>query len=170
MERLRERGLDVDVVAPFRFRQFGIAYGTGVVANLRARPWLLVFVPAMLAAFTRATRGGGARCRCRSRALASEGRGRALDAKPFVLTLHGTDVELALRVPALARRIVERARIVICPSKALADAARALGGRDVQVSPTGVEIPTEVWPVGARPSASASGVHRRRGYQPGGRR
>ena len=38
VERLRERGVEVDVVAPGRFRHFGIAYGAGIVGNLRRRP------------------------------------------------------------------------------------------------------------------------------------
>jgi glycosyltransferase involved in cell wall biosynthesis len=45
---LRERGLDVDVVSPLDFRHYGIAYGSGVMGNLRRRPWLAAMVPPML--------------------------------------------------------------------------------------------------------------------------
>ena len=44
----------------------------------------------------------------------------------------------------LARRLVRRARVVVCASTALADDARALGARDVRVIPSGVAIPETV--------------------------
>ena len=40
VERLRGRGIEVEVVSPLSFRHFGIAYGYGVLGNLRRRPWL----------------------------------------------------------------------------------------------------------------------------------
>ncbi len=61
-----------------------------------------------------------------------------------MLQLWGTDVELASRAEWLARRLVRRARIVVCPSEALAARARELGARDVRVIPSGVAIPDEV--------------------------
>ena len=61
--------------------------------------------------------------------------------KPFVLQLWGTDVELARRARWVARKLVRRARVVLCPSEALAHAARGLGARDVRVVPSGVAIP-----------------------------
>jgi glycosyltransferase involved in cell wall biosynthesis len=64
--------------------------------------------------------------------------------KPFVLQLWGTDVELARRARSLARRVVSKARLVICPSQALAGAARELGAREVRVIPSGVQVPDEV--------------------------
>jgi glycosyltransferase involved in cell wall biosynthesis len=64
--------------------------------------------------------------------------------KPFVLQLWGTDVELARKAGALARRIVRKARLVICPSRALESAARELGAREVRVIPSGVQVPEVV--------------------------
>jgi glycosyltransferase involved in cell wall biosynthesis len=64
--------------------------------------------------------------------------------KPYVVQVWGTDVELARRVPWLARPILRRARLVIAASNALADDARALGARDVRVIPSGVDIPDSV--------------------------
>src|SRR5439155_6567608 len=58
--KLRERGLEVDVVSPASFRHFGIAYGAGVMGNLRREPWRAALVPAMLANFRRAARGPAA--------------------------------------------------------------------------------------------------------------
>ena len=63
-----------------------------------------------------------------------------------MLTAWGTDVALAERVPALFRPVVSRARCVICPSQAVADAVRGLGARRVVVVPAGVEIPQSVGP------------------------
>ena len=37
VEELRARGVDLDVVSPADFSHFGIAYGSGVVGNLRRR-------------------------------------------------------------------------------------------------------------------------------------
>ena len=39
VEQLRARGVEVEVVSPASFRHFGIAYGAGVVGNLRRSPW-----------------------------------------------------------------------------------------------------------------------------------
>jgi glycosyltransferase involved in cell wall biosynthesis len=64
--------------------------------------------------------------------------------KPFVLQVWGTDVELARRAPWLARPVIRRAGLVIAASSFLAEEARALGAREVQVIPNGVEIPVEV--------------------------
>ena len=41
VEAVRERGVEVEVVSPASFRHFGIAYGHGIVGNIRARPWLV---------------------------------------------------------------------------------------------------------------------------------
>ena len=51
---------------PEQFRHFGIAYGHGVVGNLRRRPWLALFVPALLASFVRAARGRTQTCSMRT--------------------------------------------------------------------------------------------------------
>ena len=37
VEELRAAGLDVEVVSPASFRHFGLAYGHGIVGNLRRR-------------------------------------------------------------------------------------------------------------------------------------
>src|SRR5581483_2258712 len=56
VEALRAAGVDVDVVSPASFRHFGVAYGGGIVQNLRARPWLLLALPAFVLAVARAAR------------------------------------------------------------------------------------------------------------------
>lgn len=56
VEHVRARGVGVEVVGPEQFRHYGIAYGHGVLGNLRRRPWLALFVPALLAGFVRAAR------------------------------------------------------------------------------------------------------------------
>jgi glycosyltransferase involved in cell wall biosynthesis len=64
--------------------------------------------------------------------------------KPYVLQVWGTDVELAHRVPALVRPLVRGARLVIAASAFLADAAIALGARQVRIVPPGVRVPEGV--------------------------
>ena len=39
VEALRAEGVDVRVVSPANFRHYGIAYGDGIVNNLRRAPW-----------------------------------------------------------------------------------------------------------------------------------
>jgi glycosyltransferase involved in cell wall biosynthesis len=55
--------------------------------------------------------------------------------------LHGTDVALAERVPALARLVLRRARVVVGVSHAIAAAARKHGAADVRVIPNGIDLP-----------------------------
>ena len=142
---LERRGTEVSVLAPGGYRDFGLAYGGGLVHNVRRRPWLApLLVVSMILAVRRACRradlvhahwlAAGAIC--------------VLARRPFVLTLHGSgtagrfaDLELARRFPRFVRWIVRRARTVICVSEALAEAARRCGGRDVRTIPNGVRLP-----------------------------
>jgi glycosyltransferase involved in cell wall biosynthesis len=141
VERIRARGVDVEVVSPLRFRHFGLAYGRGVVHNLKRRPWA---APLFLAEMTRATRRAARSADVVHAHWLPAGAVAALAGRPFVLTLHGTDLELARRAPWLARRILRRASVVVAVSQALADEARRLGAPAVQVIPNGVELPAEV--------------------------
>ncbi len=144
VEHLREAGIDVEVVSPASFRHFGLAYGHGIVGNLRRRPWLALAVPLFLLSFAQAAR----RAARGADLVHAHWLPSALPAlatrKPLVVQLWGTDVELARRVPRAARLLLRRARVVLCPSSALAEAGRELGARDVRVIPSGVELPGEV--------------------------
>jgi glycosyltransferase involved in cell wall biosynthesis len=144
VERLRERGIEVEVVAPASFRHFGIAYGSGVMGNLRQQPWRVVLVPAMLASFARAARRAARDADLVHAHWLSAGVVALATRRPFVVQLWGTDVELARRAPRLARRVLRRARLVVCASSALADAAQELGAREVRVIPSAVEVPERV--------------------------
>jgi glycosyltransferase involved in cell wall biosynthesis len=142
VEHVRRRGIDVEVVGPDQFRGYGLTYGHGVVGNLRRRPWLALFAPALIASFVRAAR------RAEADLLHAHwlpaGWVAARTGTPYVVQVWGTDVELARRVPRLARGILRRARLVIAASSALAESARALGAEDVRVIPSGVDLPAEV--------------------------
>src|SRR6266513_2666652 len=122
VEHVRERGIEVEVVSPATVRHYGIAYGSGVVGNLRRNPARALLLPLTL--------GGIAMTLGR----------------PFVVQLWGTDVELARRAPKLARQILRRARMTVCASNSLADAAKELGAGDVRVIGSGVDVPAEVGP------------------------
>jgi glycosyltransferase involved in cell wall biosynthesis len=144
VERLRERGIEVEVVSPASFRHFGIAYGSGVVGNLRRRPWRAALVPAMLASFARAARNAARGADLVHAHWLPAGAVALTCGKPFVVQLWGTDVELARKARSLARAILRRARLVVCASNALAEAARELGAREVRVIPSGVDVPERV--------------------------
>lgn len=144
VEGLRAEGLDVRVVSPAGFRHFGIAYGHGIVGNLRRAPWKVVLVPLFLLAFARAARRASRDVDLvHAHWLPSALPGLATQ-KPLVVQLWGSDVELARHVRPLARLLLGRATAVVCASTALAEEARALGGRDVRVIPSGVALPATV--------------------------
>ncbi len=142
VEHVRRRGVDVDVVGPEQFRGFGLTYGHGVLGNVRRRPWLALFAPALLASFVRAARRVDADL-LHAHWLPA-GWVAARTGKPYVVQVWGTDVELARRAPWLARGVLRGARLVIAPSSALAASARELGAPDVQVIPSGVDLPVDV--------------------------
>jgi glycosyltransferase involved in cell wall biosynthesis len=142
VEHVRARGVDVEVVGPEQFRHYGIAYGHGVLGNLRRRPWLGLFVPALLVSFVRAARRLDADL-VHAHWLPA-GWVAARSGKPYVVQVWGTDIEVARRAPALARGVLQGARLVIAASNELADSARALGAQEVRVIPSGVDLPAQV--------------------------
>jgi glycosyltransferase involved in cell wall biosynthesis len=144
VEHIRDRGIDVEVVSPASFRHYGIAYGSGVAGNLRRRPYLVAALPLMLAGFSRAARRAAAGADLVHAHWLPAGIVAMTTRKPFVVQVWGTDVELARRAPAVARKVLRRARLVIAPSSALADEARRLGASDVRTIPSGVDLPSEV--------------------------
>jgi len=125
VERLRAAGVEIEVVSPMSFRHFGIAYGHGVVGNLRRRPLLVLLLPAMLASFTRAARQAARDADLVHAHWLPAGLVASLSGRPFVVQLWGTDVELARRAPRAARLVLRRARLAICASQELARAAEA---------------------------------------------
>jgi glycosyltransferase involved in cell wall biosynthesis len=143
VERTKAAGVEVEVVSPARFRHFGIAYGGGIVNNLRGEPWRAALLPVFMAAYGRAARSAARDADLVHAHWLPSGVAALASQKPYVLQLWGTDVELARKLPALAGPVVARARLVICASSALAGAARELGARDVRVIPSGVDIPAE---------------------------
>jgi glycosyltransferase involved in cell wall biosynthesis len=146
VEHVRERGVDVDVVSPAGFRHYGIAYGSGITGNLRARPKLALALPLFFASFRRAAARTARRADLVHAHWLAAGAVAATLGRPYVVQVWGTDVELGRRVPHLTRPILRRARLVLAASHALAEDARRLGGRDVRVVPTGVEVPDTVAP------------------------
>ena len=144
VEHIRARGVEVDVVSPASFRHFGIAYGHGIVGNLRARPWLVLLVPAFLWSFRRAAARAARDADLVHAHWLGAGAVAATLGKPYVVQVWGTDVELARRLPWLARPVLRRARLVLAASTFLADEARALGAREVRVVPSGVDVPETV--------------------------
>ena len=143
---LRAAGVAVEVVSPAEVRHYGIAYGDGIMQNLRAKPWLLAALPLFILGLARATR----RAARGADVVHAHWLPSALPAlaarTPLVLQVWGTDVELARRTPWLVRPLVRRAEAVAAASAFLARAAAELGAREVRVIGNGVEIPVEVAP------------------------
>ncbi len=150
VERLRERGVEVDVVAPGRYRDFGLAYGGGMAANLRRRPWA---APLLLASMWWTARRAARRADLVHAHWLLTAAVARFAGRPWVVTLHGSgsagrfsDVELARRFPRLVRWLLRPARAAICVSATVADALRAAGVERVVVIPNGVRVPGEVAP------------------------
>ncbi len=150
VEHLRERDVDVEVVAPGTYRDFGLtgSGSGGVVAAVKRRPWLaLLLLLSMIAACRAAARRADL---VHANWLA--GAAIALfSGRPFVVTLHGSgtagrfsDLALAQRAPWLVRLLLCRARAVICCSEQLADAMRNCGLRNVHAIPYGVDVPSSL--------------------------
>ena len=157
VEHVRRRGVDVEVVSPVGFRHYGIAYGSGVVGNLRRRPARALLLPLMLGAFRRAARRASRDADLVHAHWLPLGAIAMTLRRPFVVQLWGTDVELARRAPALARQILRRARVTICASNALAGAARELGAGEVRVIASGVDLPDRVGPEASSPEVLYAG-------------
>jgi glycosyltransferase involved in cell wall biosynthesis len=146
VEQLRNDGVEVEVVSPATFRHYGLAYGHGIVGNLRARPWIALHLPAFMLSFRRAAVRAARDADLVHAHWLPAGAVAATLGKPYVVQVWGTDVELARRARWLARPVLRRARCVVAASDALGEAARALGARAVQVVPSGVAIPEVVGP------------------------
>jgi glycosyltransferase involved in cell wall biosynthesis len=149
VRRLRDRGVEIEVVGPGSYRDFGLtgSGGAGLVASVRRRSWL---APPLLASMVRALRRAARNADLvHANWLAGAAIAR-FAGRPFIVTLHGSgtagrfsDLSLAERSPRLVRRLLRPARAVICCSNALAVAMRAIGVPNVHEIPYGVEIPAE---------------------------
>jgi len=147
---LRARGLEVEVVGPGSYRDFGLTAnnGAGLIGNLKRRPWLAPFV---LLSMIFALRAASKRADLVHTNWLAGAVVAAFCGKPFVVTLHGSptagrlhDLGLAARAPRLVRWILGRARMVICCSERLATAMRGCGLTNVRAIPYGVHVPDEV--------------------------
>jgi glycosyltransferase involved in cell wall biosynthesis len=144
VEAARAQGIEVTVVSPATVRHFGIAYGDGVLGNLRRRPWLVFAMPLFLVGFVRAARRASRDADLVHAHWLPLAFVALLTRRPYVVQPWGTDVELARRAPNVFRPLVRRAQLVVAASDTLAAAARALGAREVRIVPSGVRIPEAV--------------------------
>jgi glycosyltransferase involved in cell wall biosynthesis len=149
VERFREGGDEVTVVAPGVYRTFGLSSdGGGIVRAARRRPWA---APPMLGSMTLALRRAAADADLVHAHWLAGGAVALLGGKPFVVTLHGTisggrldDFELLKDPPRLARLVLRRARGVICVSEALTQAAHEAGFEQAVFIPNGIDIPDAI--------------------------
>jgi glycosyltransferase involved in cell wall biosynthesis len=136
VEAARAQGVEVEVVSPAGFRHFGLAYGHGIVGNLRAAPWKALLVPAFLVSFALAARRAARSADVvHAHWLPSALVGLATR-KPLVVQPWGSDVALA---PWLARLVFARARLVVAASPFLAQ-----GAPRARIVPVPVEVPEHV--------------------------
>jgi len=147
---LRARGLEVEVVGPGSYRDFGLTAnnGAGLIGNLKRRPWLAPFV---LLSMIFALRAASKRADLVHTNWLAGAVVAAFCGKPFVVTLHGSptagrlhDLGLAASAPRLVRWILGQARMVICCSERLETAMRGCGLTNVRAIPYGVHVPDEV--------------------------
>ena len=141
VDDLRAAGVVIEVVSPATFRHFGIAYGAGIAGNLRRSPGKALLVPAFLTEYARAARRAASDADLVHGHWLPSGLPARATGKPYLLTMHGTDAELARRAPALFRPVVRAARMVLCVSHSLTETAHELGAREVRVVPVGVAVP-----------------------------
>jgi glycosyltransferase involved in cell wall biosynthesis len=144
VDRIRRRGVTVEVVSPTDFEHHGIAYGDGIVGNLRSRPLLALYLPAMQRNFRRAARTAAQDADLVHAHWLPSGAVALSVGKPFVLQVWGTDMEIARRLPPLAKPILRGAALVVAPARALAAEAERLGARETRVIPSGVDVPSTV--------------------------
>lgn len=145
VRELERAGCTVTVLAPGRgYDDHGLAYGAGMVANARRRPWK---VPLLLLSMWRNLRRAARQADVVHVHWLLVAPVAWAARVPFVLTLHGSpsagrfeDLELARRHPRLFRWLVTRARVVIGVSQPLA-AAAAEAGANAVVIPHGVHVP-----------------------------
>jgi glycosyltransferase involved in cell wall biosynthesis/SAM-dependent methyltransferase len=149
VERLRELGDEVTVVAPGDYRTFGLTSdGGGIVRAARRKPWAAA---PMLVSMARTLRWAARDADLVHAHWLAGGAVALFSGKPFVVTLHGTisggrldDFLLLKDPPRLARLVLERARGIICVSEALTEAAHAAGFSKAVFVPNGIEIPPEI--------------------------
>lgn len=141
VQNLRSAGVEIDVVSPAGFRDFGIAYGDGIAANLTSNPARAALLPAFFASYALAARRASRNADLVHAHWLPSGLPALVTGKPFVLQAWGTDIELAARAPALFRPLVRRARVVISPSLVVAEALTRIGATDIRVIASGVDLP-----------------------------
>lgn len=147
VNEVRARGVDVTVVAPGVYNDYGLAYGVGVARNIKRRPWRLpLMLFSALRALRRAARDADV---VHIHWLLASPLG-LLCGRPWVLTLQGTptagrfeDLVLLKKAGWLMGPIIRRADSVICVSQRLTDAVRALGANG-QFIPNGTRLPEEI--------------------------
>jgi len=144
VEHLRAEGIEVRVVSPASFAHFGLAYGHGIPGNIQRRPWLALLLPLFFLSYARAARRAArgvdlVHVHWLPSALPALATG-----KPFIVQVWGSDLELARRAPWAFGWLLRRARLVVCPSQALAATAGDLGAGPLWLVTPGVTIPGEV--------------------------
>lgn len=147
VREVEARGIEIDVVKPGVYNDFGLAYGDGVVRNIRKRPWR---APLMLVSALRAVRRAARTAELVHVWWLLAAPLGLLSGRPWLITLQGSgtagpfhDLALLRRARWLVGPLLRRARVVICVSPALTEAVLAVGANAVWI-PNGTSIPDDV--------------------------
>ncbi len=146
VERLRARGLEVEVVHPGVYKDYGLTFdGGGIIRGLKRRPWL---APLLALSMIRALRKAARDADVVHAQWLAGGVVALFSGKPFVVSLLGSisgglldDFLLLRRAPWLVRPILHRAKATICISDALVQSARAARIENIVFIPIGIDIP-----------------------------
>jgi glycosyltransferase involved in cell wall biosynthesis len=146
VERLRAQGLQVEVVHPGVYNDYGLTFdGGGIIRGIKRKPWL---APLLALSMIRTLRRAAKDSDLVHAQWLAGGVVALFSGKPFVVSLLGSisggvldDFLLLRRAPWLVRPILHRAKATICISEALVESARAAKIRNIEFIPIGIEIP-----------------------------
>ncbi|MCC6157544.1 MAG: glycosyltransferase family 4 protein [Deltaproteobacteria bacterium] len=145
-ELVREESIDAVQVTRFRYAPGGlerVAYGGGIPANLRAKPWLWLAVPSFVGAMATAIRHAAASADLVHTHWTAAGLAAVISGVrvPIVASFHGSDLMTsnALMKDA-ARAVTRRSRAVLVHSREMAEHAAVVAApSNVFVLPLGVD-------------------------------
>ncbi|MGN6796958.1 MAG: glycosyltransferase [Gaiellaceae bacterium] len=147
VDRIRSEGVNVQVVAPGDYHDFGLAYGLGIFKNMRRRPWR---APLMLISALRTLRRAAKYADLVHVYWLLASPLGLLSGRPWVVTLQGSgtagvfrDLNLLARAGWLLGPILRRAEAVICVSQELTKAVEKLGANAVHI-PNGTAVPDRI--------------------------
>ncbi|MCL4233836.1 MAG: glycosyltransferase family 4 protein [Deltaproteobacteria bacterium] len=142
----REESIEGVRVTRFRYAPAvmeRVAYGGGIPANLRAKPWLWLAVPSFVGAMATAIRHAATSADLIHTHWTAAGLAAVISGArvPLVASFHGSDLMSASQLMhEAARAVARRARAIVVHSREMAERAAAVApGAGITVLPLGVD-------------------------------